>query len=377
MTVNRNILRTRVTVGPNEFAVVTRDGRFLDMIVRGSETFSNLPRAVEVAEYALIEGGAENTFLDALVREAPELAAKALARVVSAADEITLVRRDGKLVGLVRPGVAKVFNTVMGDISTERLSVTGDLAVERGLALEIARVERSAVSLYEVGHGKAGLLFVDGALTERLAPGVHAFLSVGRPIEVKVVDLRETALDVTSQEVLTKDRVSIRVNLSATYRVTDPVRAVTEVKDFADSLYREIGTAFRKVLTSRTLDEVLARKGEVDADAETRVREAMADVGIVVTDVVLKDVILPGEMREILNTVVAAEKEAEANVIRRREETSATRALLNTAKVMADNPVMLRLKELEALETIATRVDRLTVTNGTRGLLEDIASLKD
>ena len=376
MTVNRNIFSTRVTVGPNEFAVVSRDGRFVDVLVRGSETFANIPRAVDVAEYTLIEGGAENTFLEALIREAPELAAKAFTRVEASADEVALVRRNGKLVELVRPATAKVFNTVMGDVTVERLS-TETVALPRDLAREIARVHRTAVSVFEVAHGQAGLLLVDGALADTLAPGAHAFLNVARTVMVKIVDLREMGMEVSGQEVLTKDRVSIRVNLVATYRVADPVRAVTEVKDFAETLYREIGTAFRKVLTSRTLDEVLARKGEVDTEAEARVASAMADVGIVVTDVVLKDVILPGEMRDILNTVVAAEKEAEANVIRRREETSATRALLNTAKVMADNPVMLRLKELEALETIATRVDRLTVTNGTRGLLEDIASLKD
>lgn len=92
--------------------------------------------------------------------------------------------------------------------------------------------------------------------------------------------------------------------------------------------------------------------------------------------ITIKDVVLPGEMRDILNTVVTAQKEAEANVIRRREETAATRSLLNTAKLMTDNPAMLRLKELEALETIADKVGSLTVHNGTQGLLEDLVSLK-
>ncbi len=82
-------------------------------------------------------------------------------------------------------------------------------------------------------------------------------------------------------------------------------------------------------------------------------------------------------MRDILNRVAAAQKEAEANVIRRREETNATRSLLNTAKVMEENPVMLRLKELEALETMAGKVERLTIHNGTAGLLSDIIRLRD
>ncbi|MEC9469130.1 MAG: SPFH domain-containing protein, partial [Pseudomonadota bacterium] len=85
----------------------------------------------------------------------------------------------------------------------------------------------------------------------------------------------------------------------------------------------------------------MKKKGEVNAEAAAKIKADMAEIGVEVSDIVLKDVILPGEMREILNKVVAAEKEAEANVIRRREETNATRSLLNTAKVMAENPVML------------------------------------
>ena len=115
----------------------------------------------------------------------------------------------------------------------------------------------------------------------------------------------------------------------------------------------------------------------VDEEAAAKVRADMAEIGVEVCDISLKDVILPGEMREILNQVVSAEKQAEANIIRRREETNATRSLLNTAKVMAENPVMLRLKELEALETIAGKVERLTVHNGTGGLLNDLVKLRD
>lgn len=85
----------------------------------------------------------------------------------------------------------------------------------------------------------------------------------------------------------------------------------------------------------------------------------------------VKDVILPGDMKEILNQVVEAEKVAQANVIRRREETAATRSLLNTAKLMDDNPTLLRLKELEMLEKVTEKVDRLTVFGGLDGVLND------
>ena len=208
-----------------------------------------------------------------------------------------------------------------------------------------------------------------------LTPGVTGYWMVGQKVAVKIVDLTRQPLDVTGQELLTKDRVTLRINVAAEYRVVDPVKAVTEVKDFADALYRALQYAFRKTLGAMTLDQILEKQVTVDDKAATKVRSDMAGIGLEVTDITLKDVILPGEMREILNQVVSAQKAAEANVIKRREETNATRSLLNTAKVMADNPVMLRLKELEALESIAGKVDKLTVTNGTAGLMNDLVKL--
>jgi regulator of protease activity HflC (stomatin/prohibitin superfamily) len=149
------------------------------------------------------------------------------------------------------------------------------------------------------------------------------------------------------------------------------------VHDFEEALHRALQLAFRRTLGALTLDRLLAEKVSVDAQAAEAVRAEMAGIGIELGEIALKDVILPGEMRDILTAVVAAEKQAEANVIRRREETNATRSLLNTAKVMAENPVMLRLKELAALETIAGKVERLTVHNGTAGLMTDLVRLRD
>ncbi|MCH2163632.1 MAG: slipin family protein [Marinovum sp.] len=191
------------------------------------------------------------------------------------------------------------------------------------------------------------------------------------------MDTRWQTHEVTGQELLTADRVTLRVNLAADYRVVDPLRAVREVKDFADALHLALQLAFRKALGALTLDALLADKVAVSDEAAAEVRREMAAIGLEVGAIALKDVILPGEMREILNRVVTAQKEAEANVIRRREETNATRSLLNTAKVMAENPVMLRLKELEALEAIAGKVERLTVHNGTEGLMTDLVKLRD
>ena len=103
--------------------------------------------------------------------------------------------------------------------------------------------------------------------------------------------------------------------------------------------------------------------------------ERLSEVGITLISVGVKDIILPGEMKAILNQVVEAQKAAEANVIKRREETSATRSLHNTAKVMENNPTLMRLKELEALEKVADRIDSLSVYGGLEGLMNGVVKI--
>jgi len=126
----------------------------------------------------------------------------------------------------------------------------------------------------------------------------------------------------------------------------------------------------------KTLDELLGDKASLDADIFAYVRGRVVELGIEVLGVGVKDVILPGEMKDILNSVVQAEKAAQANVIRRREESNATRSLLNTARLIEESPVLMRLKELEALEKVTEKIDKLTVFGGLDGLLKQLVSLK-
>ena len=117
-------------------------------------------------------------------------------------------------------------------------------------------------------------------------------------------------------------------------------------------------------MAARTLDEVLSAKAVLDAELRAHVRERVADTGIEVMELGVKDVILPGEIRELVNKVVEAERTAKANLIRRQEETAATRSLLNTAKLMEENPLLLRLKELESLERLVEKVGRIDLHAG-------------
>ena len=375
--VRKYLLRTLVKVPEGERGLVLVNGIFDTILRPGHHFYTTIGRTVFVEAHALKEPMFKSAFDFTLNNLRPDLVAAHFTEVRTGAHEVAVIYRDGKLFWVVKPDSRVLFWTDAGPWSIEKIDVSESLSVPEPLAIRIigsGTVDR--LKRFGVEDGQVGLLSIDGAFAGRLEPGMHSFWNVGRTVNVKIVDTRQHALDVTGQEVLTRDRVSIRVNLVARYRVTDPVKAVASVKDYAEALYRALQHAFRESLATKTLDELLSRKGDTDAEAAARVKSEMAAIGIEVADIAIKDVILPGDMREILNKVVTAEKEAEANVIRRREETNATRSLLNTAKVMAENPVMLRLKELEALEKIADKVQSLTVHNGTRGLLDDLVSLR-
>ena len=235
-----------------------------------------------------------------------------------------------------------------------------------------------AASVYgvQVPEANVGLLFIDGERTLMLDPGLYGFWRFGRDVRVEFVDLRLQVLDVAGQEILTKDKVSLRVNLTAGYRFSDVLTAFSKQAKPVDFLYKELQFGLRAAVGTRTLDELLENKTVIDDVVNEHIKRRVAGFGLEVESVGVKDIILPGEMKTILAKVVEAEKAAQANVIRRREETAATRSLLNTAKVMEDSPIALRLKELETLEKVTEKIDKISVFGGLEGLLKDLVKIR-
>jgi regulator of protease activity HflC (stomatin/prohibitin superfamily) len=218
------------------------------------------------------------------------------------------------------------------------------------------------------------LLYRDGVLIDRMGGGLHVFWKGAGKLAWKTVDTRECALDVAGQEIMTADKVTLRVNLLVTYRVADSVRAVTATADYAQALYREAQLVLRAAVGAKTLDALLSDKETVGAEVREALSARADAIGVRVSAVGLRDVILPGDMKSLLNQVIAATKEAEANLIKRREETAAARSQANTAKLLADNPVLARLKELEMLQSILAG-SKATFVFGQGDLSEQVRSL--
>jgi regulator of protease activity HflC (stomatin/prohibitin superfamily) len=374
----RTTIVAMVTVEPHEAALLMVDGELRETLGPGRHAFWQVGRAVELPKIDLrVEIPLEKAQL--LARSQPDLAARQLEIVHVGPTEVALVSLDGDPKHLVLPNTTRAFSKALSKVDVEMIDTAADMRISKKHFDKINLANTSIAVTTVVEPHEAALLVVDGELRERLGPGRHAFWQVGRTVRLPKIDLRPQPLEVTAQEIMTKDRVSIRVTLTAFYKVTDPVLAATSTSDLSNTLYRLVQFAIREAVATRTLDDILAARDTIDQEVRVYVEGRAKALGAEVGEIGVKDVILPGDIRELLNKVVEAERVAKANLIRRQEETAATRSLLNTAKLMENNPLLLRLKELEALERLVEKVGRIDLHAGDSGgfdvLLKKLYSL--
>jgi len=387
------ILRKRIVVADNERALLFRDRQLIDVLTAGVHQFWDVGNRLKVRVFditnteivqkdvkALLRNMKSNNTCEAGFqpqderREASDFRSNAHYTVISTDEnEVALIFVDGQFDGLVNPQAEKWFWNTQAKVTVRRINVTEQVEVSAKDINVLAKAARASalgqgLVIKEVANQQVGLLFIDGQLVRVLKAGKFGFWNFNQSIEVQVVETRAQQLEVAGQEILTKDKVSLRVNLSATFKVADAVKAVTELANFREFLYNALQLALRKAIGTKVLDALLADKEAIDTFVMNFVAKKVAAFGLTLIEVGVKDIILPGEMKTILNQVVEAEKAAKANIIKRREETAATRSLLNTAKLMDESATLRRLKELETLEKVADKVDNITVFGGLEGL---------
>jgi len=276
--------------------------------------------------------------------------------------ERAIVQRDGRPVAWLRPGTHRVWKVDPG-VTIDVLSVDSEPPV---LTRELAGI-LPAGEIVEVviAPHERGVLFVQGVFHRVLGPGrVSLWTHPEAQVDVLRVDIRRQEVPVAFQDLMTKDKVSLRLSLTAEIRVVDPVLAVTAVTSARDAVYLGAQLATRGMVAAMTLDELLASRESLGETLTAQVAATAATFGVEVLAVGIKDVVLPGEMKVLLNRVIEAEKEAAANVILRREETAATRQLANTARLLAESPMLLRMKELETMKEIAGQLREVRLVVG-------------
>lgn len=367
----------RVVVGDAERALIYRNRRFERVLGPGVYRIGDWLGRTEVVLHDIAKPEYAGKDTDALVAA---LGARLVEHFVLAdigVDQVGLVMKNGKLEDLLAPGSRKLYWRGLVPIEIVATTLSAGLELRGEIAQRLRQIGLlDRIALVTVPNESAGLLYIDGKLVRTLDAGSYAYWNFQKNVAVELVELRVQSVEVSGQELLTRDKVSLRVNLAASVRVTDPVATRSKVARVNDYLYRELQYGLRRAVSAKTLDELLGDKASLDADIYGYVRDRLDGIGLEVLGVGVKDVILPGEMKEILNGVVQAEKSAQANVIRRREEANATRSLLNTAKLIEDSPTLMRLKELEALEKVTEKIDKLTVFGGLDGVLKQLVSLK-
>ncbi|MFL6246380.1 MAG: slipin family protein [Thermoanaerobaculia bacterium] len=240
----------------------------------------------------------------------------------------------------------------------------------------IVRNDRAGVMLevLNVEPGHAGLWFRDGAYQATLAPGMYAFWKNVGKLKLYDVDLKELVLDISGQDIMTADKVTLRLNALVTYRITDALKSVLEVDGAGQALYRAAQLALREAVGAKELDTLLIGKEALARELAVMIAPRAAELGITVVNTGIRDIILPGDMKDLMNRVTEAKKAAEASLITRREETAAMRMQANTAKILESSPTLMKLKELEVLEKVANKAN-LTVLLGEDGLANRVVKL--
>lgn len=222
----------------------------------------------------------------------------------------------------------------------------------------------SMVSRLSVPVGAVSMLYYDNRFVRELETGVYWFWKLGVEVTQRQVTVSRQLLSLPAQELLTADKVTVRVTMALEYTIAKPRVYAESMTNGEEQLRLTAQLALRDYVGSLKLEELLEKRSDFSGYLLQRLSKSDCARWCEFASAGIKDVIIPGDIREIMNTVLVAEKQAQASVITRREEVASTRSLLNTAKLMEENPTLMRLKELEYLERICERVDSISVSGG-------------
>lgn len=371
ISLSKGWVKMKVNIKNDERGLLFRDGNYIKCLKPGKHSLNPF------IKYSVVVSDVNKAFDAAgkninLFLGDPELS-KELTVIDVQDNEIAIHFEDGKLVDVLKSGkyafwnVLKKHDFIVVDIRNPEVKSDIDASIYNSPKLA------AYVGFYEVGNHEKGILYYNNVIQKTLEPGRYFFWKSPVHVAIKNVDLRQQQLDMTGQEIMTEDKITLRLNFVCHYRIIDPLKVV-EVKSFEEQLYIVLQLILREYVGALKLDDLLLKKQEIGSYVLEKLKEKSNSYGVEFLFAGVKDIILPGEIKEILNTVLIAEKKAQANVITRREEVASTRSLLNTAKLMEENQTLYRLKELEFLEKICEKVGNVSLTGG-GSLLEQLNTL--
>lgn len=359
----------KIIINENQRGFLFKNGKYIKMLTAGKYyTFGG--KTIEVTDFSepIVS---EKCALDTLLCD--RSVADCVSVIEVADEQLALHFVNGKFDSVLRQGKyafwaihhTHAFQIV--DISSPDV----DASVPEYIFSQIPTAYYTKV---EVSEYQKARLYFNQRFVRILDAGTYYFWKNGVKIDVGFVDTRLSQMNITGQELLTQDKVSLRINFVCNYRVTDYVKILTEIDDFSEQLHVAAQLALREYVGKYKLDEILENKDQMSAFVFERLKTKEPTLFVEITDAGVKDIILPGEIRDIMNTVLIAEKRAQANVITRREEVASTRSLLNTAKLMDENQTLYKLKELEYVERICENVGSINL-NGSSDVLTQLTGI--
>jgi hypothetical protein len=349
----------RVRIPAYHKGLVNKQGKYIKMLDEGVHW---LKPGVSVELYNMAQPFITNMPFNTILTN--ECLANAFTVVEVKDHEMVLQFDNGLFKAILHPGIFLYWKGVVEyqftPINLSKIEITED--IDPAILLKTNLV--NYIRTYTVEPHETGLLFVNGKYQQSLDAGTYYYWKNAISIEVKKADLRQLQMEISGQEILTRDKATIRVNFYAQYKITDVAKALIDNKDFAQQLYVQMQLVLREHIGGYTLDELLDKKEGISSNMLAAIAAKSHELGVMVNGCGIKDIILPGEVKEIMNQVLIAEKKAQANIIMRREETASTRSLLNTAKLMEENDMLFKLKEMEYVEKIAEKINNISLSGG-------------
>jgi regulator of protease activity HflC (stomatin/prohibitin superfamily) len=351
----------KIIINENERGYLFKNGSFMKFLTSGK--YHYLSSMGYKAEIVPVDSLVNTAGIDIKVLMNDEAFANSITQIIVPDSNIAVHYLDDRITNVLQTGeyyywnIFKKHTFTLIDISNPEISKEIDKNIFHYIPLKF-------YTKIDVSDGETALLYFDGKFERLLTSGIHRFWNSNTQISHQLLDLRIQQLDITGQEILTTDKVALRINFVCNYKITDAVNLLSKIKDYKNQIYIMTQIALREYVGKYKFDELLDQKESIASYVLAKLQEKQQDYFIEFSTAGIKDIILPGEIRDIMNTVLIAEKTAQANVITRREEVASTRSLLNTAKLMEENQTLYKLKELEYLEKICDKVGNISVSGG-------------
>ncbi len=192
-----------------------------------------------------------------------------------------------------------------------------------------------------------GLQYYKGKFKMLLEPGQYWYVPLVTTINT--IDVRPCFVSVTGQEILSSDGITLKLSLAAQYEIADPYIAVNKVRNYSESLHLELQLAMREIIGNAAIDDLLENRNQFSTQLFEATQSKIREIGLKLVSVNIKDIMFPGQLKQIFAQAVKARKEGQAILEKARGETAALRKLANAAKMIESNPNLMNLRLVQAL----------------------------